>query len=438
MAHFEKHGIPTVAITSKGFERNAGYTAKSVGYEAELPLAVVPNTISHQAAEHIERQITDVFDQILAGLTQPPVARKAEDASAEVLRFEGKDHYDAFEVMNEAFLESQWGDGFPIIPPTPERVERTLQGTRRSPGEVVAILEPGSGLATVEKIAINSVMAGCKPEHLPVLIAAVEAISEPKFLLKGVASSTGPHTPMLMINGPLAKTLTINSGRCALGPGAQSRNNIVIGRALRLILMNIGQAYPGLLDMDTIGSPNKFSMCLAENEEASPWEPYHVEQGFARETSTVTAFSVESQLELIDGRSTRPEDFLTLVAGTANTAGAACTSDWLLPLRVWHSCLMVAPDHARSFEKHGWSKKDAREYLYENARVEWRYFKHTKSRPPQHFRPEWQWLEEAPDDYLLPITGGSDWFHIVVAGGPAGKSSYLTGLGQPVTKEIRP
>ena len=99
---------------------------------------------------------------------------------------------------------------------------------------------------------------------------------------------------------------------------------------------------------------------------------------------------------------------------------------------------MIAPDHARTFEAHGWSKDDAKEYLYEHARIEWRYFKETKSRPPDHFKPEWQWLKDAPLDHLLPITGGPDWFHIVVAGGPAGKSSYMTGLGEPVTKEIRP
>ena len=370
MTLFEKHGIPTVTITVEGFQRNAGFTAKSLGYEGELPLAMIPATIAHLPAEQVERQITDSFNQILAGLTQPPKAKKLEERPAEVLRFEGLDRYAAFETMNEAFLEYGWGDGFPIIPPTPDRVGRMLQGIRRQPNEVVAILEPGNGVATVEQVAINSVMAGCVPEHLPVLIAAIEAIAEPKFLLKGVATSTGPHTPMLMVNGPLAKALGINSGRCALGPGAQSRANIVIGRALRLMLMNIGQAYPGVLDMDTIGSPTKFSMCLAENEEASPWEPYHVEQGFPRDTSTVTAFSVESQLELIDGRSTRPEHFLTLVAGTANTAGAGCTSDWLLPLRVWQSCLIIAPDHARSFQKHGWTKRDAKEYLYEKARVE--------------------------------------------------------------------
>ena len=438
MTHFEKHGIPTVTITATGFERNAGTTAKSAGYQAELSLAVMPEGFSHQPAEHVERFVTDAFDQVLAGLTQAPKAMVAMVGPSEVLRFNGSDRYEAFESMNEAFLESQWGDGFPIIPPTPTRVEQMLNGTSREAGDVVAILEPGSGLATVEKIAINSVMAGCRPEHMPLLIAAVEAISEPKFLLKTLASSTGPHAPLLMVNGPLAKTLGINSGRCALGPGAQSRNNIVIGRALRLILMNIGQAYPGVLDMDTIGSANKCGMCLAENEEASPWEPYHVEQGFDSRTSTVTAFSVESQMELIDGRSTTPEHFLTLVAGTANAAGSGCTSDWMLPLRDWHSCLLVAPDHARLFGMYGWSKSDARQYLYDHARIEWKYFKHSKSRPPEHFKPEWQWLSEAPDDYLLPITGGPDWFHIVVAGGSAGKSSYLTGVGQPVTKEIRP
>src|SRR4029077_3484745 len=127
--------------------------------------------------------------------------------------------------------------------------------------------------------------------HLPVLLAAVEAISEPQFILRNAAMSTGPHAPLMLLNGPIVEKLGVNTGCCALGPGAPSAVNTVLGRAVRLIYMNLGHAYPGVMDMDTLGSPTKYSMCLGENVEASPWEPYHVEKGFDADASVVTMFS---------------------------------------------------------------------------------------------------------------------------------------------------
>src|SRR5262249_16371069 len=156
------------------------------------------------------------------------------------------------------FLERQWGDGFPLVPPTCQAVTRMLAGTRRSPKDIVAVLEPSFGIATVEKIAINAVMARGKPEHMPLLLAAVEAISDPYFRLRHVAVGTSPFTPMLVVNGPIAKRIGMNSSTCCLGPGAPSAVNTAIGRALRLVMMNVGGCYARITDMDTIGDSNKY------------------------------------------------------------------------------------------------------------------------------------------------------------------------------------
>ena len=179
-------------------------------------------------------------------------------------------------------------------------------------------MEPDKGIATAEKIAINCVMAGCEPEHLPVVIAAIEAMHEPEFGVTVVAQSTGPHAPLLLINGPIVKEIGLNYGMCALGPGKYSWANTAIGRAIRLVMMNIGHCYPRFRDMDTIGSPNKYSFCAAENEDENPWEPFHVEKGFSRDTSCVTVFPCASFIDVSDLESSTPEQCLMSFAGTAD------------------------------------------------------------------------------------------------------------------------
>src|SRR6266508_6604363 len=178
--------------------------------------------------------------------------------------------------MNRDFLQRGWSDGFPLVAPTQAALEAMLRGTRRGAGDVIATLEPGFGLATVEKLAANAVMAGCRSAHLPLLIAAVRCLAEPKMYLRNKAMSTGPHAPLVLVNGPRGREAGLTSGMCALGPGAPSASNTVLGRALRLVMMNVGHTYVGVSDMDTIGSPLKYSLCCAENKAESPWEPYHV------------------------------------------------------------------------------------------------------------------------------------------------------------------
>ena len=206
---------------------------------------------------------------------------------------------DDIEAVNRLYHERRWTDGLPVIPPTVERVARMVESARRPPAEIVASIAPGFGAASIERIAINAVMAGCEPAHLPAVIAAVEAVAAPEFNLQGIQATTNPVAVWIIVNGPAARRLGVNGSFNCLGQG--TRANAAIGRALRLVLQNIGGALPGEMDRATHGQPGKYSFCCAENEAANPWEPLHVERGFGRDVSTVTVVGAEGT----DRKSTR-------------------------------------------------------------------------------------------------------------------------------------
>jgi hypothetical protein len=197
---------------------------------------------------------------------------------------------DSLERILDLYESHRWTDGLPIVPPTVERVEAMIAGAGRPPDDLVAVLPPGHGAATVEKIAINAVMAGCRPEFLPVVITAVEALADPAFNLGGVQATTNPVAPLVVVNGPARQRLGFNAGYGCFGPGW--RANATVGRAVRLILINVGGGVPGEADMAVAGQPGKYTFCVAENEEESPWESLAVERGFAADASTVTVIGV--------------------------------------------------------------------------------------------------------------------------------------------------
>ena len=470
MVELEKQGVPTVIFTAQAFVKDARQSAKTFGIK-NLPLAVVPLPFSNQSGDSIRKMVDDSFDQITAGLTRAVSESESEPeeyaASSESidcgpmgceltshdafqvreqkLIYDGQDLLDACALMNRKFLEYGWGDGFPLVPPTPGNVEAMLQGTRRPPDEVVVVLEPGFGQATVEKIAINAVMAGCLPEHMPVLIAAVKCLAKPEMYLRNKAMSTGPHAPLMVINGPLARTLKINSGTCALGPGAASAVNTVLGRALRLIMMNVGHTYPGISDMDTIGSPTKYSLCVAENESRSPWEPYHISKGYSLDESTVTIHFVYGLCELYDFANSVPERLVDVYATATKNVAQLSTGNWVLGRRsdprygtqeMEHNFMLICPEHAQVFDKAGWSRKDLQEAMYKAARLPFETLmlnKEPKALDAAH--PELRWLYENPD-VLVPVVEVPDCFEIAVVGGNAGRGTYFYGAGGPVTLPI--
>ena len=251
-------------------------------------------------------------------------------------------------------------DGLPVVVPTPERVARMLGSL--DPGGIVTVLPPTFAEVTWQDIAINAVMAGCTPEYLGIVGAAVEAIAAPEFNLVGVATTTGAAAPMIIVNGPIAARVGINSGANALGPGA--RANATIGRALSLVLRNIGGAIPGQVDMATLGQPAKYTCCIAENEAASPWSALHVERGFGREQNVVTVVGVSGTIEVVDFASSAPADLAQTFAHSmliAGTLGGAAMLGGGEPL------ILMPPEIANTLSAAGCSKQDVKAAIHERA-----------------------------------------------------------------------
>ncbi len=328
---------------------------------------------------------------------------------------------DSAEAINNLFFEKGWSDGLPVIPPTEEAVERMLAGINRDPADVVAAIPPWYGEATVEKIAINAVMAGCLPEYLPLITTAVAAMCEAPFKLYDVQPTTHPVAPLLIVNGPIAKKLNINSKSGAFGPGW--RSNATIGRAIRLLLMNIGGAFPGKADMSTQGQPSKYSFCIAENEEANPWEPLHVERGFDASTSTVTVVAAENPHNINEHTAITAEEVLTSIIGSITVMGS---NNFLR--RQGNPVLALGPEHAATIAKGGFSKSDVRAFVYEKARIPRRKF--YKGAIQQYYA-------DLDEDALIPITAKKEDLIVIVVGGPGKHSSFLPVFEvQSVTKAI--
>ncbi len=265
------------------------------------------------------------------------------------------------EKVSHDFYQRRLTDGLPIIPPTRERVNRFLNQTNHNPDDVICVLPPKMGHATCEKIAINSVMAGCLPEFQPTIEHTMKALSQEKFNLAGVNATTHPVSICTIINGPLSSELGVNRGTGCLGPGNIA--NASIGRAIRLCLINIAGAIPGVGDHATHGSPAKYSFCFAENEDENPWEPLHVERGFKPDESTVTVMATESPHNVNDHRSQTAKDLLDTIIHTASTAG--CNNSHV-PGEIM---VIMSPEHAETINREEWSKKDVQTYIHENSHV---------------------------------------------------------------------
>jgi hypothetical protein len=261
----------------------------------------------------------------------------------------------AIEDDIETSFDRGWTDGLPVVPPTMPRVLAMLDGTSRAPDEVVAVVPPDLAPVTVEKVAINAVMAGCKPEYLPVVLATVEAACSDAFNMHGVLCTTYFSGPVIVVNGPIAARLGINSGLNCLGQG--NRANATIGRALQLVVRNVGGGLPGGIDRATFGSPGKHTFCFAEDEAGSPWEPLSVERGFARGASTVSLFAGHGPSAIIDQRSRTPESLARSFAAKLRAVGHP-----KLVLGM-SAMLVVSPEHARVFAAAGWTKARLRAEL---------------------------------------------------------------------------
>ena len=279
----------------------------------DLGIVTVPHPIGGIAEDLVAGKARAAVDDALAALTGGSPVGGGASAIVEgpASRHRAPDDLLGFQGF---MMEQGWGDGLPLIPATPERVAAMLAATRRPPGDLVAVLPPRLGCATVELVAVNAVLAGALPEHLPVILAAVEAVGQPAFNLQAIQTTTHPCSPLVIVNGPIAGRLRINGAGNALGQG--HRANAVIGRAVRLVLQNVGGTIPGETDRATLGHPGKFTYCLAENEAESPWEPLHVERGFRRDASCVTVLGAAGPHNVNDHGSASADSLLKTLAGT--------------------------------------------------------------------------------------------------------------------------
>jgi hypothetical protein len=322
----------------------------------------------------------------------------------------------AWDEIDAHYQERGWTDGLPIVPPTETRVHELLKQTARDPREVVGVLPPRQGEATIEKIAVNAVMAGCRPAYFPVVLAAIEALADPLFNLDSVQATTHPVATLLVVNGPIARAIGLQAGYNAFGQGF--RPNVTIGRAVRLVLMNVGGGLPGSGDRATQGSPAKIAYCVAENEAESPWEPLHVEAGLPAGTSTVTVFGCEGPHNIQDHYSNTARGVLLTVAGAMGQAG----SNNLLG-RGW-PLLSLGPEHAATIAREGYTKQQVKEFLFEHAR----YPLAKLGLEYQRQQIERWGVVDAPDT-MVPIVRTADDISVIVVGGAGKHSSWQPTFG---------
>ena len=330
----------------------------------------------------------------------------------------------------EACYARDWTDGLPVVPPTPARVLAMLDGTAREPGEVLGDMPPNLNPTTVEKVAVNAVMAGCRPDYLPVVLAAVEAVLDPAFGLHGVLATTRFVSPVVIVNGPVARRIGMNARGNALGQG--NRANATIGRALQLAIRNIGGGKPGGVDRATLGNPGKYTYCFAEDEEGSAWTPLTVDRGLAAGSNAVTVFPGYGLQGVIDERGRTPEDIAATFASSLRAV------DNVNKFPAPDVILVVCPEHERTLVAGGWDKARFKAELLDRLTV-----------PAEEVMAGVNGVREGVSPKLAGQRVAKWPGHgliIVRAGGGAGKfSGIIAGFtpsnehtANPVTKEVRP
>ncbi len=328
-------------------------------------------------------------------------------------------------------LENGWSDGLPVIAPTRERVAAMLTTVDASPELSLGRIPPAGHGATLDALAANAVMAGCEPRWFPIVLAAVSAALDPGFNLESMVPTTHPVSTFVCVNGPAGRDHGFNSGGNALGPGNAA--NATTGRALRLILQNVGGGRAPEVDRSTQGGPAKYTYCVAENEAANPWTPLHVERGFDRDDSVVTVFGAAGPANIVDYVSDNPEGILYSAAGTI--AGTGSNNAYYMGELV----LLLSPEHANTIASAGWNKSDVRGFLYDIARNSLRDLKRGGMWGMQYWPP---WFTTVDDDHRLPLVRHPDDIVIIVLGGSGRQSCVLhawtgttAGVSRPVLTE---
>ena len=320
-------------------------------------------------------------------------------------------------AANEFLDERGWTDGLPVIPPTEDLVAAMVAQSPAGPGDVLGKMQPLGGTVTVEKVAANAVMAGCRPEYFPVVLASVKAVLQEQFHVGSTSVTTGGAAPAIIVNGPIARRLGINSDTACFG--GNIRANATIGRALRLTMRNLGGAKPGGMEKSTQAWPGKISLCFAENEVRSPWEPLHQEKGYPPEASTVTVVAVRGIHPVTEGAQETGLGVLQTLAGAMHVLGTP--GYYHLANRI-PVIVALCPEHASEIAEAGFARRDVRSYLYEHARLPVRDL----IGRGYYVADGWPaWIDATDRTATVPIVASPDDFILVVTGGDGRHSAWL-------------
>ena len=438
----ERLGKPVAFAVTRPFQANARFVSGREGLP-DISLVVVPLDALPHPGEIEELQIGEKFaDDVIKALTQTPTI-EAKEPAGETLVFSGGDYAKAVSNMEKYFLQQGWSDGFPLVAPTPGAVNEMLEGTMLSPDHVVGLVEPGGGEATARKIAINAVMAGCLPQYMPVVIAAVEAITDPQFDLREVQCTSCNMSPFLIISGQkLIEDLNINYSFSTIGPGW--RANTTIGRAIRLIMMNLGHTWPGVNDMKTLGSPFKFITLMAENEAAykGAWEPLRVAEGYAEDQPTISVMPAMSwQPDIVQPEPPTVKRIIEYISKQGKVKHDRLLGNWGMD-----NLVLLCVSTLDCIRREGYSRKDFQKALFEAIQIPVAEFlggRNIKEFAAFGRIPNWL-LEkcQAGPDALVPILAGPEHIKLCVSGGagPYGityTSTFGYGAAHFVTKPIK-
>jgi hypothetical protein len=374
----EKAGKPVVFVVADRFLEDARSSAEDNGMPS-LAMVTVPvdeyykSRISLSAVRPVAVGIfDDLIDKLLLPLRAGEAVSSKESKAGKSVLINGPNYEAVLEKFNQLCLDNHWGTGLPLLPPTAERVGWMLTGTDRSPDEEIGVVAPKNGVATIGKIAINAVMAGARPEYLPVIIAAMEAVTDPKYDLLHVMTSTGSFTLYILVTGPITDEIGLNSGIGFLGYGW--RANSTIGHAIRLCLINLGHLWPGENDMALVGRPSPHTFhVLAENAHASPWAPYHVSAGYEASESCVTVSSSMGS-SLLGGGAVEPWSVESILANMI-AAIQRCrrhVTVWRLGTAVPSPpryTFILHPEFAVELNKEGFKRESLGEYLYARSAI---------------------------------------------------------------------
>ena len=384
----------------------------------QLSLALMPHPLGDLVLDQVLERTRPLLPEVIAKLNAPSAgaahARIAAPSRTVVIA-------PTWDTVNAHFDAQGWTDGLPIALPTERKVAAVVAASRLPGEHVIGVIPPRMGVGSVEKIAVNAVMAGCEARHFPVVLAAVKAACRPEFNLLPMQATTNPVTPLILVNGPIARKLGLNAGANVFGPGW--KGNATIGRALRFVLLNIGGGVPGKLDHACHGQPGKYTFCIAENEAQSPWPPFHVDRGYRRDESTVTVIGATGTQDIIHYARTSAEQILDVLARAIPREGLKNLYSGGEPL------VIFGPEQAAVLGREGLSKRDVKAAFFERTKIPLATLNAETVALVKGRRARW-FAEGEPD--RLPLSESIDHVQIVVAGGAGNHSVFVPTWGDTV------